>query len=104
MRKDLASLLYDRGEPSRAELLWTEAMVVLRAKKPPDSWELADAISQEAERLALAGQTEEALPLLRESYRTLRAIRGENSLYAGRARERLESAEETRREGTRTGD
>ena len=92
-RKDLASLLFDRGEKDLAEELWSRALAVLRAKKPADSWEIADADSQRGARLAAAGRFEEAEPLLVCSYRTLARIFGPEALYARLARQRLEDLE-----------
>ena len=90
-RKDLASVRFDLGDDGVAEELWQQAMEVLRAEKPADSWELADADSQLGGRLAARGRFEEAEPLLRSSVETLRRLRGEEALYTRQARERLEA-------------
>ena len=89
-RKDLASLYFDRGEPERAEPLWQRAMTVLRAAKPADAWELADADSQQGARLLAAGRTEEAAPRLERSHALLLRHLGPESLYTREAAERLE--------------
>ena len=91
--KDLASVRFELGDDAAAEELWQQAIRVLRARKPEGCWELADADSQVGGRLAARGQLEEAEPLLRGSYETLRKLRGEASLYARQARERLEAFE-----------
>ncbi len=92
-RKDLASLYFDLDREGEAEELWSRALAVLRAEKPPDSWELADADSQYGSRLAARGRFEEAETLLRHSLLTLERVCGERSIYTRRARERLRRLE-----------
>ncbi len=89
-RKDLASVYFDRGEDAVAEMLWGQALPVLRAKKPADSWELADAESQLGARLAARGRFDEAEVCLRDSYEALKSSRGEQAVYTRRAFRRLE--------------
>jgi serine/threonine protein kinase/tetratricopeptide (TPR) repeat protein len=89
VEKDLASVYFDLGEDAVAEVLWSRAMGVLRAKKPPGAWELADAESQLGVRLAAQGRFVEAEVCLRESYETLVRLRGERALFTRQAWERL---------------
>ncbi len=89
--KDLASVYFDLGENAVAEVLWGRALVVLRTKKQPDAWVLADAESQLGARLAAQGRFEEAETCLRDSYETLAQLRGEQALFTRQARERLEA-------------
>ena len=77
-----------------AEVLWDRAVRRIREKKDPDSWELADAESRLGVRLAARGRHAEAEVCLRQSYATLRRLRGERTLVTRRARERWASATE----------
>ncbi len=95
-RKDLASLYFDLGEDAVAEEMWSRALAVLHAEKPPDCWELADADSQLGARLAAEGRFEEAEPLLIRGHRILERDRGERSVYARRARARLDGLDRSR--------
>lgn len=87
--KDLASLYFDMGEDAVAEVLWDRALRLLHETQPADAWELADAERHLGARLAARSRLDEAEVCLRESYDTLRRLRGEQAIYTRQARERL---------------
>ncbi len=88
LREALASLCFDRGETATAEVLWSQALAVLRAVRP-DGWEVADAESQLGGRLLAQGRRAEAEACLRDGYETRRRLRGEQALRTVQARQRL---------------
>ncbi|MEM9595322.1 MAG: serine/threonine-protein kinase [Acidobacteriota bacterium] len=91
-RKDLAAVLFDQGDDEGAQALWDDALAVLRAKKPADAWELADADSREGARLVAQGHRDKGLAKLRRAYETLRRTRGDDAIYTREARRRLLAA------------
>jgi tetratricopeptide (TPR) repeat protein len=102
-RNDLADLYFDLGEDAVAQVLRDQAMAVLRAEKPADSWEIADAESRLGARLAAEGRLDEAEPCLVDSYETLRRLRGEEAIYTREAKRRLEDFFGSGRTGLRPG-
>ncbi len=85
-RRDLALLLFDTGETATAEILWSQAMTVLRRR---GGWEVADAESRLGERLLAEGRADGAAVCLRESWETLRRLRGDDAVVTRAAWRRL---------------
>ena len=90
-RRDLALLFFDLGCTATAQVLWDRAMSVLYRR---GGWEVADAESRLGERLLARGRRREAMVCLRESWETLRRLRGEDAVVTREAWQRFDAAQE----------
>ena len=87
--RNLAVLRLDQGRPAEARRLLEKALARFRRAKLPGDWRIADAESVLGAVLAAEGRRRQAEPLLRASYRTLAATRGEHVTATREARQRL---------------
>ncbi len=87
--RNLAVLRLDQGKLVDARRLLEKALARLRRGKVPGDWRIADAESVLGAVLAAEGRRRQAEPLLRASYRTLAATRGEHVTATREARQRL---------------
>ncbi len=86
---NLAKLLHARGDQAEAEQLIGEVLEIYRQGLPPGHWRIANAESIRGSVLAAGGRYREAEPQLVASYPVVRDAKGERSLYAREALERL---------------
>ena len=93
--RNLAVLRLDQGKPAEARTLLAKALARFRRAKLPGDWRIADAESVLGAVLAAEGRRRQAEPLLRASYRTLAATRGEHVTATREARQRLLAFEES---------
>ena len=96
VQKNLAAVLLDQGEVDAAGRLLGPAMEVLRARRKPDDWALAQAEAVWGSYLSARGQHEEADAVLQASLDTLMRVKGEQDVFARDVRDRLARA---RRQG-----
>ena len=94
--RNLAAVLLKLEEHSTAAVLLDHAQAALRRVKPPDDWEVAELESLLGAYLAGVGRHQEAKSCLVDSYRTLEASRGRESIYTRQALERVVAFYETR--------
>ena len=87
-QRDLAALYVDLGELARAEALLAPALAALR-ELGESSWKVAEAQSVLGALRTRQGRYEEAEHHLLASYRTLRAVRGEQAVFTRNVRRRL---------------
>ena len=88
-RRRFRLVLLSRGDTATAGELLTGALGILRSTKPAGDWTIADTESALGGYLAALGRFEDAEHLLVDSYRTLRQVKGEHSIYCRSAAGRL---------------
>ncbi len=93
-RLDLARLYLDTGKLEKGQELLDRSLAVLRADRPADSWEIADAESVLGGYLTRQGRYMEAEAYLARSYDSLARIRGERAIYTRNAQQRLRELRE----------
>ena len=85
-----ASLLLAQGDIETAETTARRALGVFQKTKPAGHWQIAEAESLLGACLFARGRLQEAAPLVRRGYETLKEVRGERAWQTREARERLE--------------
>ncbi len=97
--RNYASLLSDTGRSATAEPLARKAIGIFRKGQPPSALRIADAESVLGGCLVALGRLAEAEPLLRESWKTLKDIRGESARYREEAQRRLAALDAAKARG-----